>query len=52
MSVFADVEGQCRKGLTKPYNGKKIFLGNGRAVLTRNDIFCSGNQTRYDTLVL
>lgn len=41
VSVYADLEGKCRKGLTKHYNGKRVFLGNGIAVLARKDLFCS-----------
>ncbi|KAL9971447.1 hypothetical protein ACROYT_G023969 [Oculina patagonica] len=41
VSVYADLDGKCRKGLTKQYDGKKLFVGNGTAVLARKDIFCS-----------
>lgn len=41
VSVYADLEGKCRKGLTKQYHGNKVFVGNGTAVLARKDIFCS-----------
>jgi len=41
VSVYADLEGKCRKGLTKPYDGQKLFVGNGTAVLARKEIFCS-----------
>ncbi|XP_020626279.1 putative methyltransferase NSUN6 isoform X2 [Orbicella faveolata] len=41
VSAFADLEGKCRKGLTKPYDGQKVFVGNGTAVLARKEIFCS-----------
>ena len=47
VSLFADVEGKCRKGLTRTYEGRKLFLGNGRALLGRNDIFCSGDTVRW-----
>ncbi|XP_028390972.1 putative methyltransferase NSUN6 [Dendronephthya gigantea] len=40
VSVYSDVDGQCRKGLTKKFGGRKIFVGNGRAELARNEIFC------------
>ena len=26
VSVYADLEGKCRKGLTKPYDGQKCLL--------------------------
>ncbi|KAK3743413.1 hypothetical protein QZH41_011525, partial [Actinostola sp. cb2023] len=40
VSVYADLDNKCRKGLTKPYLGKKLFIGNGYAMLSRSDIFC------------
>ena len=46
VSVYADLEGKCRKGLTKHYNGKRAFLGNGTAVLARKDLFCSQKHLR------
>ena len=46
MSVYADLEGKCRKGLTKPYDGQKVFVGSGTAVLARKEIFCSQQNVR------
>lgn len=46
VSVYADLDSKCRKGLTKPYDGKKLFVGNGTAVLTRKDVFCSQQNIR------
>lgn len=41
ISVFADVTGQCKKGLIKPYaNSNKIYLGNGVLRQTRKELFC------------
>nr|XP_012214563.1 PREDICTED: putative methyltransferase NSUN6 [Linepithema humile] len=40
VSVFADVAGQCKKGLIKPYaDGNKIYLGNGILRQTRKELF-------------
>jgi len=40
ISVFADVTGQCKKGLIKPYsNSNKIYLGNGILQQTRKELF-------------
>lgn len=39
VSVFADVEGACRKGLVKPFTGRKILVGNGVARFSRDQIF-------------
>ncbi|ELU16404.1 hypothetical protein CAPTEDRAFT_182050 [Capitella teleta] len=41
VSVYADVDGGCRKGLTKPFEGTTIFVGNGRMLMSRRDIFVS-----------
>ncbi|XP_070566096.1 tRNA (cytosine(72)-C(5))-methyltransferase NSUN6-like [Ptychodera flava] len=43
LSVYADMDGSCRKGLTKPYEGNKVFLGNGIAQVSRADIFTGNN---------
>lgn len=42
VSVFADIEGTCRKGFTKCFTGKKVFVGNGIAKVSREEIFSSG----------
>jgi len=46
VSVYADLESKCRKGLTKPYDGQKLFVGNGTAVLARKEVFCSQQNVR------
>jgi len=46
VSVFVDVEGRCRKGRVKPFDGVKLHIGNGRAELSRHDVFVSNSQTR------
>lgn len=38
--VYVDLEGKCRKGFIKYYNGKRVFLGNGIVVFVRKDLFC------------
>ncbi|XP_022099886.1 putative methyltransferase NSUN6 isoform X3 [Acanthaster planci] len=39
VSVYVDVNGSCRRGLTKPFEGEKVFLGNGDVVLGRRELF-------------
>ena len=46
VSVYCDLENKCRKGLIKPFDGQKVFLGNGIAVLARKEIFCSEQNVR------
>lgn len=41
VSLYADLNGLCRRGLVKPFDGPKCFLGNGRACISRHDIFSS-----------
>ena len=48
VSVYADVEGKCRKGLTKPFEGNVVFVGNGIARISRTDLFCSDEPPRCD----
>ncbi|XP_056375200.1 tRNA (cytosine(72)-C(5))-methyltransferase NSUN6 [Hyla sarda] len=40
VSVFSDIEGQCKRGATE-FDGAKVFVGNGISELSRSDIFCS-----------
>ena len=46
VSVYADLDGKCHRGLVKPFDGRKVFVGNGNAVLARNDIFCFHQNVR------
>ncbi|UYV81414.1 NSUN6 [Cordylochernes scorpioides] len=46
VSVYADITGLCRRGLTKTFDGPKLFVGNGRMVLSRAELFASNNP-RY-----
>ncbi|XP_018612363.2 putative methyltransferase NSUN6 isoform X1 [Scleropages formosus] len=45
VSVFSDVEGRCTRG-AKGFQGKKAFLGNGVAEMSRDGIFCSEESVR------
>ncbi|XP_063974274.1 tRNA (cytosine(72)-C(5))-methyltransferase NSUN6 isoform X2 [Diachasmimorpha longicaudata] len=44
VSVFADVSGACRKGLSKPFSEEKKFLGNGILLQNRDSIFLGGGS--------
>ncbi|XP_065175827.1 tRNA (cytosine(72)-C(5))-methyltransferase NSUN6-like isoform X2 [Sycon ciliatum] len=39
VSVYADVNGLCRRGLTKPFDGAVQYVGNGRADISRYALF-------------
>eukprot|EP00106_Octopus_bimaculoides_P002253 XP_014769695.1 PREDICTED: putative methyltransferase NSUN6 [Octopus bimaculoides] len=39
VSLYVDMEGSCLRGQTQPLKGEKIFLGNGVALVSRNQIF-------------
>ncbi|XP_035688833.1 tRNA (cytosine(72)-C(5))-methyltransferase NSUN6-like isoform X1 [Branchiostoma floridae] len=39
VSVYVDVEGKCLRGFQKPYSGPRVFVGNGVARMSRDDIF-------------
>ncbi|XP_065071143.1 tRNA (cytosine(72)-C(5))-methyltransferase NSUN6-like [Rhopilema esculentum] len=39
VSVYADLDGLCKKGFKKHYDGQKYFVGNGIVILARNEIF-------------
>lgn len=44
VSVWADVEGLCLKGFKARYDGKVKFIGNGKLLMERSDVFlgCKG----------
>jgi len=46
VSVYIDVEGRCRKGLVKRFEGVKVYVGNGHAEVSRRDVFVNGGQPR------
>ena len=46
VSVFADVEGKCRKGSMKPLDGRVVHVGNGIAEMSRQTLFCSKEPPR------
>ena len=46
LSIYADVNGKCLKGSKLEFKGQKHFVGNGVAVMGRNEIF-QENQPRY-----
>ncbi|KAI4460384.1 hypothetical protein MML48_5g00014518 [Holotrichia oblita] len=40
VSIYADLENNCRKGFQKAFNSdKKLFIGNGIVKMTRSDLF-------------
>ena len=39
VSIWADLDGNCSKGLKKSYNGNKIFIGNGICQVNRLEVF-------------
>ena len=41
VAVYADLEGQCRKGFKEEYKERKIYVGCGEMQLSRDQIFCS-----------
>ncbi|CAH1238735.1 NSUN6 [Branchiostoma lanceolatum] len=39
VSVYVDVAGKCLRGFQKSYDGPRVFVGNGVARMSRDDIF-------------
>ncbi|XP_077509339.1 tRNA (cytosine(72)-C(5))-methyltransferase NSUN6 isoform X2 [Amblyomma americanum] len=39
VAVYGDLDGQCLKGRTRPYRGRRVFVGNGATLVSRADIF-------------
>ncbi|XP_054768066.2 tRNA (cytosine(72)-C(5))-methyltransferase NSUN6-like [Lytechinus pictus] len=44
VAVYSDVKGLCRRGMTAKFEGERLFLGNGKAVLSRHDIFVASSS--------
>jgi hypothetical protein len=52
VSCYVDIDGQCRKGLVKRFEGSKMFIGNGIAAVSRQDVFSDGGRIWYVPLYL
>uniref|UniRef100_A0A2R5L697 Putative trna and rrna cytosine-c5-methylase nucleolar protein nol1/nop2 n=2 Tax=Ornithodoros turicata TaxID=34597 RepID=A0A2R5L697_9ACAR len=39
VAVYADLDDACLKGYTRSYTGRKVFVGNGKALVSRSDLF-------------
>ena len=52
VSVFADVEGKCRRGLVKPFDGCKVFVGNGIALMSRKQLFAGSDKIQWVIIAL
>jgi len=46
VSVYVDVEGRCRRGLVKRFDGVKLHVGNGYAEVSRHDVFVYDDHVR------
>jgi len=46
VSIYVDVEGRCRKGLVKRFDGVRLHVGNGRAEVSRRELFVSYANVR------
>lgn len=46
MSVYADLDGRCKRGLAVEYEGRTLFVGNGIARLSRRELFSAEAQNR------
>ena len=44
MSVWADLERKCLKGTAKTYEGRKVFVGNGKLLVNRDQVFRLGEK--------
>ncbi|WAQ93611.1 NSUN6-like protein [Mya arenaria] len=51
VAVYADLEGQCRKGLKEEYRERKIYVGCGVMQLSRDQMFCSAQAPSLDDVL-
>ncbi|RUS87554.1 hypothetical protein EGW08_004660 [Elysia chlorotica] len=52
VSVFADLDKKCLKGLTTKYTGRKLFVGNGISQVSRADVFNAHSESLRGLAVL
>ncbi|KAK3754890.1 hypothetical protein RRG08_020803 [Elysia crispata] len=45
VSVYADLDKKCLKGLTSKYTGRKLFVGNGISQVSRAEVFNAHSET-------
>ena len=48
VSVYADLDGCCLRGQTRPTQGKKLFLGNGEAAINREELFRNSKNSHNE----
>lgn len=46
VSVLADINGSCHKGLCSKFEGETVFVGNGTARKDRTEVFRREGPTR------
>ncbi|KAG8230308.1 hypothetical protein J437_LFUL008500, partial [Ladona fulva] len=46
VGVWADLDSGCRRGLKKDYEGRKVYVGHGIALLTRRELFAENNHIK------
>lgn len=46
VSVFGDTHGKCKRGLIKPFEGDKVFVGNGQMRMSRKDLFATTEKVQ------
>ncbi|KAK7109720.1 tRNA (cytosine(72)-C(5))-methyltransferase NSUN6-like [Littorina saxatilis] len=45
VQVMCDLDGKCLRGFTQPYQGKKLYVGTGVALVSREEVFCADPST-------
>ncbi|XP_076461980.1 tRNA (cytosine(72)-C(5))-methyltransferase NSUN6-like isoform X2 [Babylonia areolata] len=43
--VMADLDGKCLRGFTQTYQGRKLYIGTGTALVSREEVFCADAST-------
>eukprot|EP00057_Strongylocentrotus_purpuratus_P011426 XP_011665900.1 PREDICTED: LOW QUALITY PROTEIN: putative methyltransferase NSUN6 [Strongylocentrotus purpuratus] len=52
VAVYSDVKGLCRRGMTTRFEGERLFLGNGRAMMSRHDIMVATSSPSGTAVVM
>ena len=46
VSVYSDLDGRCLKGTATDYCGSVVFVGNGQAMMSRDELFGSDKSEK------
>lgn len=46
VDIYADLDGQCKRGLKVQYDGNKQYVGTGQLKMLRHELYDNGVQAK------